>query len=74
MGWLIELQGLTMMASTGTVFLNLVLGSCWLFMLMAEDITNDSANFNRDLNGNENRADWMKNMRNLVQLHSDAKQ
>lgn len=60
-------------------FSNLVLGSCWLFIVSAEDITQDVIKFNKVTKAsraklNEIHAELTKRFGNLVQAYSDAKQ
>lgn len=56
-------------------FFNLLIGSCWLFVCIARDITKDWAKFNaavRSTGGND--AKLTKRFCRLVQVYSDAKQ
>lgn len=72
-----QLAGALLAAIIYIQFTNLIFGSCWLFIFIAEDITEDVAAFNiasvaRKPNGN--RAKLTKRFCDLVQTYSDAKQ
>lgn len=56
-------------------FLNLVFGSCWLFIHIAKDITRDLVAFNDDIESpNQNRVELTTRFNDLVQIYTDAKQ
>lgn len=43
--WLVQFAGTTAILTISVPFFNIVFGSCLLFIVMAEDITNDMAAF-----------------------------
>lgn len=54
---------------------NLIVGSCWIFIVIAGDITKDATAFNKEAHtSNGNRIEMVKRFRDLVQTYSDAKQ
>lgn len=54
----------------------IVFGSCWIFIVIANDITNDMATVNKIVKIHEDidSADLMKRFCNLIQEYSGAKQ
>lgn len=48
--------------------------SCWLFIFVADDITNDLMAFNRVKAKKENLVPKLKRFCEIIQIHSDAKQ
>lgn len=86
MAWPVQFAGALAVALTGTIFLNFLFGSCWLFIDMAEDITKDLAAFSADVKSTEKRAELVERRRrrrrrqlverfcDIIQLYSDAKQ
>lgn len=69
--------GTIAVASIDIQFLNLVFGSCWLFIFMADDITQDVVAFNiatMTTTSHENRTDLTKRFCDMVHIYSDAKQ
>lgn len=75
MAWLVQSAG----ATTGSVYIqfcNFFFGSCWLFIFIAEDITQDVAGFNfiATTSTGQNCGELSKRFRDMVQIHSDAKQ
>lgn len=73
LGWLTLCAGCAAGAVPTFIFLSLVFGSCWLFIFIAEDITQDVAAFNFTAS-NENQRELTKRFCDTVQIHSDAKQ
>lgn len=62
-------------ATSYAQLLNLIFGLCWLFILIAEDITEDLITFNDDVKtAHENRAQLKKSFCDLVHVYSDAKE
>lgn len=56
--------------------LSLIFGSCWLFICMAEDITQDVVEFSFIVttSTDENRTELSKRFCDLIQIYSDAKE
>lgn len=75
MVWMFQSAEATVCAITIAQFLTLVFGSCWLFMFMAEDITQDVVAFNfiATTATDENCAELMSQFCDLVQIYTDAK-
>lgn len=66
----------------GTIFvmvvymqiINIVYESCWLFIIIAQDIAEDLVEFNKNVQTpSENREKMTKRFRELVEIFSDAK-
>lgn len=57
-------------------FLNIVFGSCWLFIFVAEDIIQDVDAFNTSIKAisNESHTELTKRFCDLLRIYSDAKQ
>lgn len=57
-------------------FYNIVLGSCWLFIVIVEDITNDMAAFNHTVNAPTDcdRSELMGRFYDIMQSYSEVKQ
>lgn len=73
--WISECAGSATIAFSITQFLNLFMGSCWLFIHIADDITKDLVAFNIDVRAaKQNHAESMERFRYMVQIYSDAKQ
>lgn len=72
--WLSEFAGIWAIGGTVGTFFNLILGSCWVFIVMAEDIRKDLTTFNTDVEANSKRAHQLTCFCHLIQLYSDAKQ
>lgn len=68
--------GTTAVARIFIQFSNLFIGSCWLFIVIAEDITQEVAAFNIlvKTSSDENRAEITKCFCDTVRIYSDAKQ
>lgn len=64
---------ITMLFCTSAV-ISFWLGSCWLFMEMVKDITNDLAHFNGDASANWNGPTMNMHFVNTIKLYLDAKQ
>lgn len=72
--WFFQSAGIAAAATTTIVFYNFTFGSCWLFMVMAEEMTKELSALNTGVQANGNRAEWMACLCDLIQLHSDAKE
>lgn len=74
--WLAQCAAGTTVGCSVTQFLNLVFGSCWLFIFIAEDIAQDVAAFNiiAATTPDKKSAELMKRFCDMVQIHLDAKQ
>lgn len=76
MAWVGQCAGVGTIITIPITFFNTVFGSKWLFMVIAEDITNDLAAFNSDtvkkLN-ESNRAGSMTRFCAIIQLYTNAK-
>lgn len=76
MAWFAQCAGALTGGSIYTQFPNLVFGTCWLFIFIAEDITMEVDAFNVDVKRSlgRNRAKLTKRFCDMVQLYWDAKQ
>lgn len=74
--WLAQLLGGVFQACAIVQFLNILFGSCGLFMFIAKDITQDAAGFNfaATETSDENRTELKKRFCDLVQIYSDTKE
>lgn len=74
--YLSDCVGCVSLASAFIQFLNLLIGSCWLFIYIADDITSDLAAFNADIETTEhNRAvELLTRLCDIIRIYSDAKQ
>lgn len=74
--WLAQCAGITPVASIFGQFFNLLIGSCWLLISIAEDITQDVIAFNiaAKTTTNQHRTELRKRFCRMVQIHSDANQ
>lgn len=74
--WLSQCAGTIAGSCANFQFLNLLFGSCWLFMFIAEDITQDVIAFNNMAKtaSNENCTELIKRFCDMVQIYSDVKQ
>lgn len=74
--WLVQ----SLVASAESIliaqFLNFDIGNCWLFIFIAEDITNDLATFNTFIKATSNGSiiKLTEHFCDLIQIYSDAKQ
>lgn len=74
MAFFIQFADASSASSAYVQFLNLIFGSCWLFMFIAEDITKDVTSFNiATRQPDENRVELMKSFCDIVQIYTDAK-
>lgn len=75
MAWFAQCAGALTGGSIYTQFPNLVFGTCWLFIFIAEDITMEVDAFNVDVKRSlgRNRAKLTKRFCDMVQLYWDAK-
>lgn len=71
--WLAQFAGSISITITAIAFFNIVLGSCWLFIVFSKDITNDVAAFNVKISKADDQAKLMEQFCNLIQIYSDAK-
>lgn len=74
--WLAQSAGLSVLASIIIHFLNLVFGSCWLFIFIVEDVTQDVVAFNiaaKAVVSNGNGTELTNRFCDTVQIYSDAK-
>lgn len=75
MAYLVQCLGNIALATVHIQFLNLVLGSFWLFVVIAEDIANDLAEFNLIVRiCDRNRTELMKRFCGIVKIYADAQQ
>lgn len=75
MAWFAELIGAIPPSIIDVLFTNLVFGSCWLFICIAKDITQDVIEFNEIVTTTkENRTELTKQFCDLVQIYSNAKE
>lgn len=74
MVWFTEFSGGVAIAWVCLHFLNIVFGSCWLFLLIAEDIATDVTALNTDVHAsNVNCTKLTEDFCNLVRIYSEAK-
>lgn len=59
---------------TAIIFFDIFLGSCWLFVVMIEDIGMDLIAFNNDVKANANRDEWKKYFCDILKHYLDLKQ
>lgn len=72
--FLAQCEGCIALATVYLHFVNLIFGSCWLFIIMAKDITKDIAAFNVAAKAtNGNRMEISKRFCDMIQIHSDVK-
>lgn len=80
MKWLAECIGSSALTVTAIPSFNIAVGSCWLFMVIADDITNDMVEFNNAVKllkvkcKFSDRVELMERFRENIQNYSDAKQ
>ena len=74
--WLTQCVGIAATVTACISFFNCVFASCWLFMVIIEDITNDMAAFNNSIEtlNDGHRADLMDHFCKIIQLYTNAKQ
>lgn len=76
MAWMAQCTGCIAIVCTIGHFLNIVIGSCWLFIAIVEDITGDVVAFNiatKTTTSTGNRTALIKQFSDLIQIYSDAK-
>lgn len=76
MAWLGECAGVGSFIIVSIPFFNLVCGSCWIFIVIADDITSDVAGFNDtvEILDDSDRTESVKRIRDIIQNYSDAKE
>lgn len=76
MAWLAQLAGLACIFAVATSKFGIIFGSMWLFIVIAQDIQNDMAEFNQTVKTpNDDDCEGMaERFRDIVQLYSDAKE
>lgn len=74
--WLVQSTGGPISGFIYMQFLYLVFGSCWLFIFIAQDITQEVVAFNILVKrkSDDNRVELIKYLCDMVHIHSDAKQ
>lgn len=73
--WFLQFAGDCASFSITLIILNFMIGSCWLFIFFATDITNDLAAYNsEDEMANVNHVEKLKRFCDIIQLYADAKQ
>lgn len=74
--WLGQCAGLASDEISATLFFGIVLGSNLLFIVIAEDITNEVAEFNNIVESHKkkDRGKLLKRFCGIIQLHTDGKQ
>lgn len=75
MAWLVRCTFPPTAGSIFTQFPNLLIGSCWLFIFIAEDLTQDliALNMIAKTTTHESHAELTKHLCNMVHMDSDAK-
>lgn len=75
MAWLSQLAGGCATYSFCIPILSFIFVSCWLFVFIAADITEDLQAFNNgDKVANENQIEKLKRFCDVVKIYTDAKQ
>lgn len=80
MAWIGVCAGLAAVIKISIAFFGIIFGSCWLFVVIAKDITNDVAAFNNTVETlkiehiDRNRAELLKSFCDIMQNYLDAKQ
>lgn len=75
--WIAQCAGIASIVVISVGFYGFVLGSCWLFIVIAKDITKDVTAFNnavRTLKNNRDHAKLMETLRDIIQIYSNVKQ
>lgn len=75
--WISQCAGIVAAGTTATLFFDMIFGSCWLFIVIAQDITDDVIAFNKTVNAIENTeriAKLMEEFSDLITYYLDAKQ
>lgn len=73
-GWLAESAGFYNLALMVVLLVNSVISTCWFFIFMTDDITNDLEAFNNDVKTKQNRDDQINRFASIVQFYSEAKE
>lgn len=76
MVWLAQCVGFASVVVIIIPSLNIIFGSCWLFIVIAEDITNDLITFNIKIKKAPRYSDCAELVESLcvvIRLYSDAK-
>lgn len=50
------------------------IGTCWIFVAIIQDISNELHTLNADEESHPNEREWKERLNNIIQLHSDVKQ
>lgn len=77
LAWLAQCATAPTLGSIYIQFPNLLIGSCWLFIFIAEDVTQDVTAFNvivKATTANKNRVELTKRFSAMVQIYLDANQ
>lgn len=80
MAWVIQCVEGASIVTTDILFLGIVFGSSWQFIVIAEDITNDLGAFNnavkclKDEDKDKDHAELIKRCCDVIQYYADAKQ
>lgn len=73
--WFSQALGCTVAALVAIPYFCFFVGSCWLFIFIAEDITKDLVDFNSSAkNPKTNRMKLLKQFNDVIQLYSDGKE
>lgn len=73
LAFLSQISGGLALLSTAIPFFGIFAASCWLFMFIAEDITDNLTNFNRD-DAESGTVERLIRFRGIIQTYTDAKQ
>lgn len=77
LAWIAQGAGLASIMITVTLIIGIIFGSCWLFIAIAEDITNDMTAFNRTVETSKYknyRAEMIERFCDVIQNYTEAKQ
>lgn len=77
LAWVAQSAGLASIMITVTLIIGIIFGSCWLFVAIAEDITNDMTAFNRiveTLKYKNDCAELIDRFCDVIQIYTEAKQ
>lgn len=76
MSWLIEFTGTIIVGMIAIPCFNMIVGSCWLLIVIAKDITNDVTLFNNIVKKLEKcvRAETTESFFDIIQNYSDTKE
>lgn len=73
MAWLAQSAGIASVDITVVSFFNILIGSNWLFIVIAKDITNDLTAFNGSVKL-LSHAELMERFLDILQVYLEAKQ